>query len=283
MCVASAVGEVLYFVSYNTYFAALGDEEHRGHQIALGQALAGAASVIAPLAAAWALVTVGPRWVFGAIAVVQMLSAIPLLALPNIVVSREAPGAWNAARPAALLMAADGWFDASFIYVWQVALFVALGESFTAYGGVMALAGLVGAVFGLWIGRHVDAGHGRRSVWIAYLAAAGVVMLRAVSLHSLWLAAVANALGGLIMPLVVPPFATATHNMAKASPCPLRAKMVSEGGWDVGCIGACVTGAALAGIDRTLSTGVLLTLPAIGAAVILLRRYYPVRDAPVPA
>jgi hypothetical protein len=36
--------------------------------------------------------------------------------------------------------------------VWQMALFLALGESFTAYGGAMALAALVGAVSGLsWV------------------------------------------------------------------------------------------------------------------------------------
>ena len=254
MCVASAVGEVLYFISYNTYFAAVGDEAFRGHQIALGQALAAAAGVVAPLVAAWALVTAGPRWMFGAVAVLQMLSAIPLLGLPNVAVARSAPGAWRAARPAALLMVMDGWFDTGFFYVWQIALFVSLGESYAAYGGVMALAGLVGAVFGLVIGRHVDAGHGRRSVLIAYGAAAAVVGLRAVSLHTPWLAALANALGGVVLPLVVPPLATATHNMAKDSPCPLRTKMVSEGGWDVGCICASLAAAALATVDRSLHT-----------------------------
>jgi hypothetical protein len=49
---------------------------------------------------------------------------------------------------------ADGWIAAGFFFVWQMALFLALGESFTAYGGAMALAALVGAVSGRsWVRR----------------------------------------------------------------------------------------------------------------------------------
>ena len=60
-------------------------------------------------------------------------------------VRRTAPGAFRAARPGAILYATDAWFDAWFIFVWPIALFLALGESFAAYGGAMALAALVGA------------------------------------------------------------------------------------------------------------------------------------------
>ena len=277
-CVAAAVGEVLYYVSANAYFAALGDVEHRGRQAAVGQALAAAAGVVAPLLGAWALVAVGPRWTFAGVAAVQALSTIPLLGLPNVAVARSAPGAWRAARPAVLLIAADGWFDASFIFVWQIALFVSLGQRYASYGGAMALAGLVGAVCGLVIGGHVDQGFGRRAVAIAYAAAAGVVLLRAVSLGAPWLAALANALGGLVMPLIVPPRSGATHNSAKASPCPLRGKMATEGGWDVGCFAACLVAAGLAQAGAPPWLGVLLALPAVGAGAGLLWRYYPPRS-----
>ena len=118
--------------------------------------------------------------------------------------AREAPGAWAASRPAALIVAVDGWFDAGFLYVWQVALFLTLGQSYAAYGGVMAMAGLVGAVCGLLIGHHVDMGHGRRSVLIAYGVAAAIVALRAASLGSPWLARMANARGRRGLPAAGP-------------------------------------------------------------------------------
>ncbi|HEY0435341.1 MAG TPA: hypothetical protein VGC92_01790 [Phenylobacterium sp.] len=276
-CLAAALTEVAYYVSRNAYFAIAGDVKHRGHQVAVGQALAAAAGVVAPLAGAWGLVTVGPAWTFAAVALVQIVSVVPLLGLRNIHVPREAPGAWRAARPAAVLIGVDGWLDAGFIFIWQIALFLTLKESYAAYGGVMALAGFVGAACGMFIGRHVDLGHGRRAVLIGYGAAAAVTLFRATSLGSPWLAGIANAAGGLVMPLLVPPLSTITHNLAKASPCPFRNKMASEGAWDAGCFVTCLAAAGLAQLGAPSWSWVLLSLPAAAVGGRLLWRYFPKR------
>ena len=130
----------------------------------------------------------------------------------------------------------------------------------------MALAALVGAACGLLLGRHIDAGHGRRAVVIAYSVAAAFVMLRAASLGSPWLAVTANALGALLWPLLLPTLGTAIYNLAKASPCPLRFIIVAEAGWDIGCFGACLIAAALAAAGVSLSIGILLALPALAVA-----------------
>ena len=74
------------------------------------------------------------------------------------------------------------------------------------------------------------AAFGRRVAAIAYIAAAVIILLRATSLGSPWLAVIANALGAFLMPLLLPALATATYNMAKASPCPFRFQMATEGG-----------------------------------------------------
>jgi len=182
LCIVASVGEVFYWLAYNAYFAAIGDAEHRGHQIGAREALVAVAGVVAPFLGAWALVTAGPRLTFAAVGLVQALAVLPLLGAPNVAVKLTAPGAFRAARPAVVLLAIDGWFDACFFFVWQIALFVSLGENIPAYGGAMALAGLAGAAAGLVIGRHVDAGHGRRAVAVAYGAAAAVVSVRAASL-----------------------------------------------------------------------------------------------------
>jgi hypothetical protein len=121
----------------------------------------------------------------------------------------------------------------------------------------------------------VDAGHGRRAAAIAYAAAAGVVALRAASLGTPWLAVIANALGALVMPLLVPPLVAATANRAKASPCPLRFGMATEGGWDLGCFCACLAVAGLSAAGIPLAWGVLLGLPGALAGYLLLARFYP--------
>ncbi len=274
LCIVSSVGEVFYWLSYNAYFAALGDAEHRGHQIGAREALVAVVGIVAPLLGAWGLVAAGARPTFAAVGLVQALAAIPLLGVPNVPVRQRAPGAFKAARLAVVLIGLDGWFDGFFFFVWQIALFVSLGESIAAYGGAMALAGLVGAVCGLLLGRHVEAGHGRRVAAIAYIAAAVIILMRAASLGSPWLAVIANALGAFLMPLLLPALATATYNMAKASPCPFRFQMATEGGWDVGCFAACLITAALAALGVSLTVALLLALPGIAAAALLLRRYY---------
>jgi hypothetical protein len=283
LCLVAAVAEVFYWMSYNAYFAAVGDAEHRGHQIGAREALLSVVGIVAPLLGAWSLATAGPRWTFAAVGLVQVLAAIPLLGAPNVAVAASAPGAFRATLPGAILIAVDGWFDACFIFVWQIALFLSLGQSFSAYGGAMALAGLVGAACGPVIGRHIDAGFGRRAVAVAYGAAAAIVLLRAVSLGSPWLAVTANAMGAVLMPLLIPALGTAVYNLAKASPCPLRFQLGAEGGWDVGCFAACLSAAGLAAAGVSLSAAMLLALPGIAAGALLLWRLYPRGGASVAA
>ena len=92
-------------------------------------------------------------------------------------------------------MATDGWFASAFYYLWQIALFISLGESFAGYGEAMALARLAGAAGGLIAGRLVDRGHARRSVLLAYGWCAVVVIFRAASFGNPALAVATNALG----------------------------------------------------------------------------------------
>lgn len=274
LCIVSSIGDTFYWSSYHAYFAALGDREHRGHQIGAREALASTIGIVAPLLGGWALVALGPRWAFSAVGLVQALAAVPLLGAPNVAIARTAPGAFRAARLGMWMFAADGWLMATYGFVWQIALFLALGASFKAYGGAMALAALVGAVSGMLLGRHIDAGHGRRAVGIAYAVATVAVLMRAGSLGSPWLAVFANAMGALVGSLLIPALMTSVYNLAKASPCPLRFHIVTEGGWDLGCAAGCLLAAALSASGFPLSTAILLALAGVAACAVLLRRSY---------
>src|SRR5262249_10363755 len=46
LIVVSSIGEVFYWISYNAYFAALGDAEHRGHQIGAREALVAVIGIV---------------------------------------------------------------------------------------------------------------------------------------------------------------------------------------------------------------------------------------------
>jgi MFS family permease len=282
--VVSAFGSVFYWTSLHAYTAVLGDAEHRGGQVALGAAGAAAANIIAPWVGGWALGALGPAPTFGVVAVVQVLAILPLLVAPNPrVVETPPPGGWRAARLAVVLQGADGWFSAGFDQIWQIALFVTLGEHFASYGGAKAIAGVVGVASSLAVGRIIDLGHGRTSVFIAYGACAFDLVLKAASLHNPGLAVVANALATVALMLLQPVMMARVYNLAKASPCPLRFHMATEGGWDIGCCAACLTAAALVAAHVPLSVPILLALAGAAVGAWLLTHSYRSLETSPPA
>ena len=273
-CLSAAIGDVFYWTCYHAYFAALGDAEHRGHQIGAREALGSLAAIIGPLIGAWALTTLGPRVAFGAAAVIHVLAAMPFAGTPDVKVARKMSGVFRTAVPGILLFAADGWIASGFVFVWQIALFLVLGERFSAFGGALALAGLVGAIGGLLVGRHIDAGHGGRAVWLTFAGVAAVTLLRAASTGNVAMAVAANALGTLVGCLYIPTLMTAVYNQAKSSPCALRFHVATEGGWDVGCAAGCLAAAGLTFAGVPLPAGILLSLAGTLLSLVLLRRYY---------
>ena len=274
VCLVTPLGSALYWTCFHAYFAALGDAEGRGGQVAFREAMAAVVGIVAPLIGGWALVTEGPRIMFAGVAVLQLLAAAPLIGGPEVPIRAQAPGGLRAAGIGTVLMVADGWFAACYYYVWSIALFVTLKQDFSAYGGAMALAALAGAVCGLVVGRVIDLGHGRKALLAAYGVAAGVVALRAASIGSPWLAVGANALGALVVALMVPALMTPIYNAAKASPCTLRFHMATEGGWDIGCGAGCLAAAGFVATGHSLTAPILLALVGGAAAFVMLWRQY---------
>jgi len=274
LCIVASVADTYYWTAYHAFFATLGDTEHRGHQVGAREAIAAMAGIVGPLATGWALTVLGPRAAFGANAVTLMLSALPIVWTPNVKVAWDAPGVFRAALPGVLLFAADGWLATGYWLVWSIALFLALGESFSAFGGAMALSAIVGAVGGLALGRLIDTGHGGRAASIAFAAITFTIALRAASYGNAPLAVAANACGALVGCLYVPALGTAIYNQAKRSSCALRFHIAAEGGWDLGGATASLISAALLWSGAPLGVCILLSLIGAFAAFALLRRYY---------
>jgi hypothetical protein len=270
----SSIGDALYWTTYHAYFASLGDAEHRGHQIGAREAIGAAAGVVGPLAGGWALASFGPMVAFGVTGAVMALSALPIVFAPDTPVVAAAPGALRAAIPGILLFAGDGCIAAGILLAWPIALFVALGRSYTAFGGAMALAALAGAVAGMLLGRFIDAGHGVRAVWLAGVSLVVTTLARAAAYRDPAGAVLANAVGALIPALYTPTLMTAVYNQAKVSPCALRFHLATEGGWDAGGAAGLLAAAGLLWAGAPIWTCILLTLIGTVANTWLLRRYY---------
>ena len=274
LLLVTPIGSILYWTCYHAYFAALGDAEGRGGQVGFREAMAAVIGIAAPLVGGAALALEGPRIMFAAVALLQVAAALPLIGGPDVPIKDDAPGGFRAARLGAALLLTDGWLAACYYFVWQIALFMTLKESFSAYAGAMALTALVGAASGMVIGRFIDLGHGRRALIAAYGVTAVVVVLRAASIGSPWLAVSANALGALVTALVIPALMTPVYNLAKASPCPLRFHVATEAGWDIGCGAGCLVAAAFLATGHTLAAPILLALVGAAAAFVMLWRQY---------
>ena len=281
-CAAAAIGDAFYWTSHHAYFAKTGDAEHRGHQISAREAFASASAIAGPLLGGWALTHFGPQFSFGVAAAVHVLAALPLIGLPAVTVEREVPGAFRAARFGVMLFAADGWIAVGLYFVWQIALFFTLGESYSAYGGVLASAAVVGAIGGLVLGRHIDGGHGGKAVWITFSFVTAVIFFRAVSTHNAGVAVVANAMGALAGCLYIPTLMTAVYNQAKISPCALRFHAAAEGGWDIGCASGCLVAMIMTGLGAPLSSVILLSLAGVALSFTLLRRHYAAMELSSP-
>ena len=61
-------------------------------------------------------------------AVIVTLAALPILWTPNVVVARMVVGGFRVVIPGALLFAADGWIATGYVFAWQIALFLSLGD-----------------------------------------------------------------------------------------------------------------------------------------------------------
>ena len=266
-CLVGALGDTVYWSSYHAYFASVGEDDHRGKHVGTREAIAATIGVVSPLAAGWMLTEFGPRLAFAATGAVVALSALPLLWTPQVAVARKAPeGALKAALPGVLIFLGDGFTAAGYHFVWQIALFTALGSDLIVFGGALALAALVGAVGGLALGSAIDSGHGRRAVSIGVGAIALVAALRALASGDAAFAIAANALGALAACLYIPAVMTAAYTLGRRAPCTFRFYVAAEGGWDIGGTLGLGISAGLVSAGAPLWCGVLLSLA--GAAFV---------------
>jgi Major Facilitator Superfamily len=282
ICVG-AVADTFYWPSYHAYFANLGDDEHRGHQVSAREAIAALVGVVSPLATSALLVAFGPLVAFGATAFTVAASALPLLYTPEITVAKSVPDAFRAGLPGVLLFAGDGFTGGIYVFVWQVALFLSLDQSFMAYGGALAIAAIVGAAGGMFLGSHIDAGNGARAVYIACTTVALIILLRAAATFNPALAVFANAVSALGGCLYIPTLMTAVYTLAKAAPCPLRFYVATEAGWDLGGGAGLFVSAFLTWMGTPLWIVLLLGLLGMASQFVLLRMYYSRKLALAPA
>lgn len=254
-----AVSSSIYWTTYHAFVVLIGDGEHRGAQLSAMEFVGTFIGIAAPLATGLLLTWFAPIIAFGVVGLAMVSSAIPLLFLPNLHIAPNAVMPQATRRLARLVMFTDGLRSGAFHFTWLIALFITLGSSFAAYGGALSLAGLAGAAAGLFVGRSIDLGKGRRAAQIGF-----AVLARAYGYPYVWSAVLANAVAAIAWPIYATAFNARVYALAQRSPCPLRFHIVAEGGWDLGTASACFTAAGLIYLGFSFFLPLMLALGACG-------------------
>jgi MFS transporter, DHA1 family, inner membrane transport protein len=240
-----AASSSLYWTTYHAYVVLIGDGAHRGQQVSAMEFIGTLIGIAAPIAAGLMLTWFPPALAFGIVGLVMAGSALPLLFLPNLQIAPDVAMPRETQRQARLMMFTDGLRAGWFHFTWLIALFISLGSSFAAYGGTLSLAGAAGAVAGLFLGKSIDLGKGRRAVQIGFAVLAVAALARTLGYPAAWSAVLANAAAAVAWPLYATAFNTRVYALAQSSPCPLRFHIVAEGGWDLGTGASCLIAALL--------------------------------------
>lgn len=274
-CVVFGLADIFYWCAYHSMFAQVGDEQHRGKQVSVRQALTMLSAIFAPLAGGWLLQHIGPRAAFGTAAAIQLLASLPLLRLPQLPVARVAPkGAYSAAREGVALFLADGWFTVGLTLGWSILLFAATENNFATFGGALAVAGLASAAGALLLGHFLDSGRTQKIVLFNCLLLILDLAIRASVNRTVGVAFAIMVVSPLLDIFYSPVLLTAFYNIAAKTPCPLRFQCLAEGAWDIGCMIGALAAAGLLFMGAAPGwTIVPAMFGAIGQAVIL-RRYY---------
>lgn len=265
-----AFSSSLYWTTYHTYVALIGDNETRGKQSSAIEMIGMLMGIGAPVVTGVLLTAFSPIVAFGVVGLAMSLSTVPVLLGPDPAVADRAEMPAEARAAARRILFADGLRSGSFHFTWTIALFLTLGSSYAAYGGAMALSGLAGAVGGLVLGRHIDLGRGLGAARIAF-GALGVAALARMFGWPLPAAAVgANVAAALAWPLYATAFNSRVYTLARQSPCPLRFHIVAEGGWDMGTFLSCLMAAGLvqAGFDYHLPLAIGVVACGLGYLTI---------------
>ena len=271
---AMGLGSVLYWTAWHAYNAAIAQGATRGRQVSLQQAATAGVAIVAPVIGGLIHDRMGPVAGFALIAAIQLCAAWPLLRAPDVRVAAQATVDRALIRFARPLYCAEGLHSGAVNVVWNLALFVSLGERFGAFGGTLALSGACAAGASLLVGRRIDAGQGRAMVPLAYGCAGLAVLAKAIAWRHPVAAVAATALGAVVTPITQVALLAPLYAMARRSACPLRFAMATEAGWDLGCALACMLAAGALALGTSYTWPILAGLAGVATVTVMLARWY---------
>jgi hypothetical protein len=98
---------------------------------------------------------------------------------------------------------------------------------------------------GLFVGKTIDLGNGRRALQWGMMAIGLAILARAFGYADPWTAVLANAATAVAWPIYAIATNARMYDLSHQTTCTLRFNVVAEGGWDTGTATGCLVAAAL--------------------------------------
>src|SRR5579883_250505 len=274
-CVVAAVGQVFYWTAYHAYFAAMGDAELRGAQVAVREVLSAVAGTLGPAAGGLVLAELGAWPAFLTAFAIELAAALPLVRVSEPAIAAADRGSLYAdAQTGIWLFVSDGWITSSAVTAWSIIMFRAASGRYDAFGSLLAIAALAAALSGMLLGRFIDLGHARRLTRANAAILMASLILKSVCGEDPLAVIIVAVSTTLLSGLYIPALMSAVYNESKLSPCPLRFQFAAEGGWDVGGSLSCLLCAVLLKFDLPLGVLILIALPMVPVQMRLLMASY---------
>ncbi|MCQ2966697.1 MAG: hypothetical protein MJ250_08195 [Alphaproteobacteria bacterium] len=274
----SGIADVMYWVPYHNYFASIGTADDRGASVGTREAISTMVSVLGPLVGGLFL-AFDKTIAFAIPFALAILGIFPLLKTPSLPcpvkptkqeIKRISPfGFWA--------FIGDGlFFQAG--NIWPLIVFMILGESYSNFGYLMALAAVFRAVGSIVFGKLIDKGNGILICCIGYGIHMLVFTVRGFFAQTVPVIIACDFVYACAFCFSMTGLMAAIYNATKSSKHPIYFTYYTELGWDIGAISSMV----LIGIMTYFGINVRwgLALSILGAIISLrvLIKYYKMQN-----
>lgn len=157
-----SIGMTFYWTGYHTLFGLVGDQAHRGKQVAMVNSLSLFFIAFVPYVSASIIEYIGYGALFALSAAMMLIAAAPVLLLETPVLAdkrHHSPELRAACRWIGLYHTFTAMREYGHTFIWRIIVFTMLGN-LMLFGTVMTVGLLILAVMQLFVGSLVDKGRG---------------------------------------------------------------------------------------------------------------------------
>jgi MFS family permease len=230
------ISDTLYWLPFHSYYAALGDVEHRGKHIGVREALTTIFSAIAPFFGGLLITQVGFWATYAVAGTIMLIASIPIFLSTDC-----SPGEEMTFKKARKELDMRGFwllFGDSLLYafhgfLWPVVLYLIV-QNYIVMGGFISFEMILIALLFLLLGHYFDRGKGKNIINTSFILFTILILGRSFYVQSTESIMVFQILAAFALCFHLSCASPIFYNLAKKSHNTLWFHFLGEIGWDIG-------------------------------------------------